>query len=58
MTKIERKNSTKIQCIICIVYFMFTNYSEPDSLVRGLLLVYIESIYQCENLQITKHIEP
>ena len=37
---------------------MFTNYSEADSLVRGLLQAYIESIYQCENLQIMKHIEP
>ena len=58
MKKIERKISSKIQCIICIVYFMFTNYSEADSLVRDLLQAYIESIYQCENLQIMKRIEP
>ena len=44
MKKFECKNSSKIQCIICIIYFMFANYSEVDSLVRGLLQEYIVSI--------------
>ena len=43
---------------MCIIYFMFTNYSEVDSLVKGLLQEYIVSIYQCRNLKIMKRIEP
>ena len=58
MKKIECKNSSKTQCVICIIYFMVTNYSEVDSLEKGSLQEYIVSIYQCRNLKIMKRIEP
>ena len=58
MKKIACKISSKTQSVMCIIYFMFTNYSEVDSLVKGLLQEYIVSIYQCQNLKIMKQIEP